>query len=169
MQPGGNLIACKDCGNLVSKSAPTCPRCGAAIKKDFSKAGCSGCLVILLVLFIIGLCYSSCDDASRLPAARNPTGSSTVNCTISVSDDILIVSNTGKPPWTSIEIYINGDPLSGYGCRIDDVKPLDSRRIPLREFTKSTGDRFNPFEKKVTEVWIGGGVGHFDFEKYNFR
>jgi hypothetical protein len=84
-------------------------------------------------------------------------------------DENLLVSNTGQTSWPSIEIYINGDPPFSYKFVAGEVKPLDTRAIPLHEFTKSDGDRFNPFEKKVTEVWIGGGADKYDFEKYNFR
>ena len=45
------LKQCKDCGAAVSKSAPSCPQCGAIIKR---KSSCLGSLVaILLLIFFV--------------------------------------------------------------------------------------------------------------------
>lgn len=45
------LKPCKDCGASVSKNAPSCPQCGAVLKK---KSSCLGSLfaVLLLILFV---------------------------------------------------------------------------------------------------------------------
>lgn len=45
------LKQCKDCGASVSKSAPSCPQCGAILKR---KSSCLGSLVaILLLIFFV--------------------------------------------------------------------------------------------------------------------
>jgi hypothetical protein len=41
------LISCRECGNPVSNSAPTCPKCGAPVKKKTSF------LVKLLILILL--------------------------------------------------------------------------------------------------------------------
>ena len=43
------MLKCKSCGKEISKSAKSCPECGA-------RRGASGCLIAFIVVFIIGLC-----------------------------------------------------------------------------------------------------------------
>lgn len=44
------LVKCKDCGKEVSASAPTCPGCGAPIKKPGTSCAAWGCLVFLVLM-----------------------------------------------------------------------------------------------------------------------
>lgn len=85
---------------------------------------------------------------------------------IRVLGDNLIVSNAGNETWKSVNVYVNSEPPFGYGCRLDNVKPLDSKIIPLTEFVENDGKRFNPNEYKVLYVCIGGG--DYDYMKYGF-
>ena len=51
-------------------------------------------------------------------------------------------------------------------ARLVRLSSLASKVIPLREFAKDNGERFNPFANKVVKVWIGGG--DYDYEAYGF-
>jgi uncharacterized paraquat-inducible protein A len=58
-----SLVICKECGGNVSSNAPTCPHCGAVVKKVFrNRDSCMGCLIIAMLLFIVAIIYASCDS-----------------------------------------------------------------------------------------------------------
>jgi hypothetical protein len=85
---------------------------------------------------------------------------------ISVLSDGVIISNARKETWDSVNVFVNSEPPFGYGCRLDNVKPLDSKAIPLSEFVDSDGKRFNPYTYKVLYIWIGND--QIKYHKYGF-
>ena len=50
------LAQCKDCGKEVSKSAKTCPHCGAI--KPYESTGWPTVIGILIILFILVVIFS---------------------------------------------------------------------------------------------------------------
>ena len=65
------LKKCKECGKEISSKAPNCPNCGAPVKKQKSRVGCLGTIVIAFVgLMIIGYIIQSCEDSSKKREAR---------------------------------------------------------------------------------------------------
>ena len=54
-----SLINCKECKQLISHTASSCPNCGYASSKDNNKgcfilaSGCSGSLVIVIIILIV--------------------------------------------------------------------------------------------------------------------
>ena len=57
------LTKCKECGNVVSTKAKSCPQCGAVIKE---KIGCIGYVGGgLLILFTIGVISSLINSGSQ--------------------------------------------------------------------------------------------------------
>lgn len=70
------LSKCRECGHEIAKSAPTCPNCGV---KDPGKGPLdikigtgAGCLVIIVVLWIIGSLASSSDSRSSSVTVAAP-------------------------------------------------------------------------------------------------
>ena len=49
------LIKCKSCGNEISKSAKSCPSCGAKNKKPFYKKWWIWAIIIVFVIAIAGV------------------------------------------------------------------------------------------------------------------
>lgn len=57
------LVHCRECGEMISESAPTCPKCGAKqnigtglnVKADDFKAGSTGLKVLSFLIPIAGL------------------------------------------------------------------------------------------------------------------
>ena len=130
------------------------------------KTGCltqiiAAFFIFMLVCFIIGIIATFGNNPS--PVTQNK---SMVTAEISVAGGNLIVSNTGKETWKSVNVYVNSEPPDGYGCRLEDVKPLDSKAIPLTEFVKPDGERFDPISKKVLNACIGGS--DYTYEKFSF-
>jgi hypothetical protein len=130
------------------------------------KTGCltqiiAAFFIFMLVCFIIGIIATS--DNNPSPVTQNKP---MVTAEISVAGGNLIVSNTGKETWKSVNVYVNSEPPDGYGCRLEDVKPLASKAIPLTEFVKPDGERFDPVSKKVLNACIGGN--DYTYEKFSF-
>jgi len=46
------LVECPDCDGDVSKNAPTCPHCGAKLKRTNTDS-CLGCVLLILVFFVV--------------------------------------------------------------------------------------------------------------------
>lgn len=130
------------------------------------KTGCltqfiAAVLIFMLVCFIIGVIATS--ENNSVPTTQNKP---MVSAEISVVGDNLVVSNTGKETWKHVNIYVNSEPPDGYGCGLGNVKPLDSKVIPLTEFVKQDGTRFDPSAKKVLNACIGGE--DYTYEKFSF-
>ncbi len=90
-----------------------------------------------------------------------------LNAGISFADNKVQVRNLDSFDWPGINIYLNGDPLVGYGIHIPELKSGESDTIPLTQFTKDSGERFNPETFRVVKLWIGGG--DFDYVEYDYQ
>jgi predicted nucleic acid-binding Zn ribbon protein len=81
------LEKCPECGNEVSSTAATCPKCGFDLKKNRKKAkeistakGCGiGCLSIIVIFFLIGVFSSNSDDSPSSTASKPQSTTPTVN------------------------------------------------------------------------------------------
>jgi ribosomal protein S27E len=150
--------------NIVYVQAP--PQTVYVTEKP--KTGCltqiiTAFLIFMLICFIIFLFSFSESGNNLAPTTQNKP---MVTAEISVAGGNLIVSNTGKEAWKSVNVYVNSEPPDGYGCRLDNVKPLASKAIPLTEFVKPDGERFDPITKKVLNACIGGE--DYTYEKFSF-
>jgi len=65
------LIKCKECGNEVSDTAPTCPKCGARIAR--TPIGCGSAIGIVILALVIGI---SADSIFRSNTSRPASSSS---------------------------------------------------------------------------------------------
>lgn len=92
-----------------------------------------------------------------------------MNLKVSASARAIEITNERNPVAAGrvMEIYINDSPPFTYHASsvVPDVG--ESVSIPLNEFVKKSGERFNPFATAVTEVWIGGGT--YDYQGFKFR
>ena len=59
------LIYCRECGEKIAESAPTCPKCGAkqktgtSLSADDFKAGSTGLKILSFLIPIAGLIFFS--------------------------------------------------------------------------------------------------------------
>lgn len=151
-KPNPNLKKCKDCGHQVSKRAEKCPHCGAKIAQTIGVLG--GCFVITIAFFIIAAIGGAfIPDATNFPqsAGRAPS------VKIFITSSHLTIQNNEKTEWSGGTVYINGQPPFTYRYGLPTIKTGKSISIPLNEFIKKNGARFNPYMHKVVEVWVGGG------------
>jgi hypothetical protein len=181
-EDAGRTCDCPSCGNALELPVPAAslisdapppqpsnyqqPPQQVIYIKEKAKTGCltqiiAGLLVLGLIGFIISLVNTPLDST---PTQK---GKPTVNAEIEMLSDGVLISNKDSNSWKTVNVYVNSDPPFGYGCRLDDVKPLESKAIPLTEFVKENGERFNPEANKALFLWIGGG--DYDYEKFEIQ
>jgi hypothetical protein len=91
----------------------------------------------------------------------------TVNASISHDDYTIRIRNADTKDWPPLNAYINPGfwgPLSGYGVRLPTLEMGGKIDVPLNQFTKDNGERFNPYAYKVTKLWIGGD--NYDYVEF---
>ncbi|MEI7535299.1 MAG: hypothetical protein WCK57_13105 [Verrucomicrobiae bacterium] len=108
-------------------------------------------------------------DAERahIHAVETTQHHNVANANISYDDYNVRIKNVDTNDWPELNVYLNPGkwgPMSGYGIRIPSLQIGKGITIPLSQFTKDNGERFNPSAYKVTELWMGGG--NFDYEKF---
>jgi hypothetical protein len=175
-----SLVPCSDCGNPVSKRAKSCPKCGAPVlglrpifgtsapivaaparKKTNAVAfGCIAILGVVVLMAIIGGNSGTSRSGSNVKPNRQ------VSAGIRTSVTHLIVGNKDSADWTEKTIYLNGTPPFTFKLTIDGLRAGETVSLPLIQFTKKNGDRFDPYRMEVKEVWIGGDG--YDYIKYGF-
>lgn len=117
------LTKCKECGGLVSKSAPACPRCGA--KRHVGACGCLAAILILplLIIMVIIILRGLDEHDSKRSSRRNSSNNSGV-----VTSDQSINWSGGEvsipiPPHVPLELG-PWRPLPKY--RVLEEIPYDS-------------------------------------------
>jgi hypothetical protein len=94
------LKKCKDCGAPVSKSAPTCPQCGAVLKR---KSSCLGSLVaVFLLLIFVPAILSGLLSNGKPPARASSSATSAGSAsTPTVANPTDLASPTSETPAVS--------------------------------------------------------------------
>ena len=80
---------------------------------------------------------------------------------------VRVTNNGPDGVGRELTIYLNGQPPLTF--RADTTVPRQGQSItvPLREFVKKDGERFNPLTHGVTEAWVGGGG--YDYRSFTNR
>ena len=101
-------------------------------------------------------------DADRYKEKTHPT----VHAAITLVGSKVFIMNQDTNDWPTVTIYVSSDPPFGYHYTVGPVPPSREFSIPLTEFAKDSGERFNPSAYKVTKIWIGGG--DYDYMEFGF-
>jgi len=115
-------------------------------------------VVILGAILVTAYCLMEIKEPTPAPHV-----SKTVHAGVYPGDLTLRIVNEDTNAWPPLRVYLNGSPLQTYGVTIPALKPGDTLTVPLSDFAKENGDRFNPSAAKVVVIWIGGNG--FDFVK----
>ena len=77
---------------------------------------------------------------------------------------VRVTNNSPNAVGQPMELYVNGDPP--FGFRADTTVPPQGQTVvvPLFQFVNREGDRFNPVNRAVKVLWVGGGA--YDFQSY---
>ena len=124
-----NLIACPECGHLVSPRAYSCPQCGCPIsgesnaqqsvtKESSSKSGNNGVLWLLLIFGIIALFITvlSSKSCSNQAADYDTSADSTI------SEDRTLVDSVATEAEPIVEqVKATHSPSSHYVCYSEDL------------------------------------------------
>jgi hypothetical protein len=141
------LVNCKECGNEVSKTAKTCPKCGAAVAQSY------GCGTLILVVFVVMILASLFSSPSGTPTSSSsgPSPSEVKNLVMAKMDlkklhwnkggfDNVMILNTTLVNGSDHDVKdveITCDHFSNSGTKIDSnkrtiyeiVKAGKSRRV----------------------------------------
>ena len=77
---------------------------------------------------------------------------------------VRVTNNGADAAGQPLELYVNGQPP--FAFRADATVPPQGQTVvvPLQQFVNRDGERFNPVNRGVTVVWVGGGG--YDFQSY---
>jgi len=182
---------CNNCSEVIEFSASRagevmpCPHCGLDTKLFIHrpplvprpKKSTRGMVIgVGLGALIIGAILSI-KPGSRLPVSEEVISETMVplappvvlktleNVEISFSDDVLLVRNQGQFRYRSFFAWLNEEPPDGYQVEVNSLGPGDAVHIPLANFVRNNGLRFNPRAFKVMRVWAGGnGYQYKEYE-----
>ena len=114
------------------------------------------------------------DDST--PTNNQQTKNKVMNVDVKIIGDKIMISNNagqrgddGQNDIHGIMVYINGRPYTDEGYRYgvgDIIKSKDSIFLDLNQFHKSDGRRFDIERYEIISMWIGGGEGHYDYQKF---
>jgi hypothetical protein len=162
-------IVCKHCGrDLPAAPPPPQPIPPGKATSGAGKIGIIGVGLLLLLFAIVGV-LNSPNSSTESGRSSTSSASGTLNVSVQVSRTALQVTNKGSESAAGQEliVYINGSPPFTYKAVATTPPVGQSVQIPLIDFTKKDGTRFNPFATAVTVIWVGGS-GH-DYRSFNNR
>ena len=94
-------------------------------------------------------CAPSGGDGSAVPYDISLTA------WVESSDITLRVTNRDTFPWTGCEVSVNsGIVRSGFSQKVGLIAAGDMRQWPLADFTRPSGERFNPLTTVVTDAFL---------------
>lgn len=117
-----------------------------------------GPAVAIVFLIAIGL-------SSTRTGHQATKGSPSVS--VGASGLVVQLTNRATDDWPEAVVYLNDRPPFTYKWEGRAPAKGESIRIPLSEFTKDDGERFDGLRRKVTQVWVGGSG--YDYVGFNFR
>lgn len=156
------LVPCRECGQQVSTEAKTCPHCGVAdpagkptparppsatpapTGSSAVEKGCLGCLGLFIVLVIIGSLGKSSGSGGSSSSILD------LNARVQFDGTQFHINNLNSFSWTDCKIEVNDD----YEYHADRIPGGTETTIGAMRFTKSDGERFNPFAKAAKKMFI---------------
>lgn len=140
-----------------------------------SKKKGPGCFTILLIVFVgipllatffftvINPAKFTNDSKQTTVSTPTPTTISTTEeeeaCTlqakVTLNDEVqLIITNNGKFDWNEVVIKINSGLFSGGYEHKTQIPAGTTYTVGLMQFADDKGNRFNPFQQVVKEIFI---------------
>lgn len=177
------LRTCKECGREVSNKAKACVGCGAPLKRESSPIAKLFVLVVVCaVIFVVGEPIMKGQVVTtRTASAHEPTRSSAqadrsanrserpkkpekvdIQAGIAFTGTQLVITNNNTFDWTGVSMHLNtGILFGGYALKADRILAGQTYTVGVAEFTRSNGERFNPFTHKPKDFMIDCDQGLF--------
>jgi hypothetical protein len=167
----GMTVNCPGCNQPVkipsrstapaSPPVPVAPVVKAPVKRTNPAVPALIGFFVLFAFVVMG--FFVLHNSSSPTPAKNP-----VKTHVGLTASAVAITNLDEYAWPGVKVYLNGTPLDGYKAVYDrEVAPHDRILIPLTDFAKRDGRRFNPVERKATQVliWVEG----HDAPMFSFR
>ena len=141
------LVACHECTREVSTEALVCPHCGAPLKNTARTAGKPKpkSQIWLVVALVVGLIVLSQITGKTPSMPEEP-----LKAVVRDVGGIFAIQNNDSFPWSNCDIELNSD----YDLKGINVPPGETIRVAARDFTTSSGTRFNPVTTKAQKMYI---------------
>ena len=155
------LITCRECKTEISDAAKSCPKCGAPAKKKSSGWGLAFLGICGFLVFVVVVNLPK-NESTPAPAERERK---LMDIGVKALPDMLVLRNNGSPEiiGKAVTIYINGMPPFTFKKEVAGPAIGEVVLIPLSDFIKKDGTRFDPHAAAVVETWVGGAG--FDYGK----
>lgn len=136
----------------------------AEITAETTKKGCIGCFVLIGIIVLLSMIFgSSCNNSST----ETTTTEFTLNGAVRFTGTQFVITNNDNFDWTNAEFTINPG-WNGYKLTAGELKAGETYTVGAAQFTKSDGERFNPFTHKPKSFLIRAetpkGEGYTGFE-----
>ena len=87
-----------------------------------------------------------------------------VHARFGFSDKFLIVHNEDGFDWPAMEVYINGEPPTGFKYSMTNLPAGGTATLELNRFMKDGGVAFKTSSTVIKQIWIGGSG--FKYQTY---
>lgn len=166
---------CPACQSKIALKAIKCPHCQEDLRSWFRRHPIltflgliflTPVILIWIMAFAVGLSGTDTEESKpdNSTSATQSTPSSTpvsteyetctLNADVKYSTTQLEVTNFGNFDWTDVVIKINSGLLSGGYQYKTVIEAGTTYTIGLMQFADSKGNRFNPYELKIQNIFI---------------
>lgn len=98
----------------------------------------------------------------NVPPPTTTAAAAELDASVSFTGAEFVITNQNAYDWTGVKLEINpGIVSSGYVLRLDRIVAGQRMKVGSEQFTKSDGERFNPFTHKPQEFMIHCKQGDF--------
>jgi transcription initiation factor TFIIIB Brf1 subunit/transcription initiation factor TFIIB len=160
------LLTCPECQTKMSDTAAACPKCGAVLteeqkakiiddeKKTQKKSQTVG--LILAGVFLLAFVTCMVAGASSKPSSSAST-SKDLSAQVTWSSTQFKITNNDSFDWTNVRIRVN----SKYTLTTNTMTAGETYTVGMAQFADDSGNRFNPFQTKVLNIFIGAKQGTY--------
>lgn len=114
-----------------------------------------GGLVVFIILAVGSVDTDSVDSPSSYPPKTSKPKRPDLDTTVVFTGTQFVISNHNNFDWTNVKLEINSGIIrGGHTLRVGRMSAGQKYTVGAAQFSKSDGERFNPFTHKVKNITI---------------